>query len=320
MKDNIELSIIIPVYNVQDYLTECLESAYKVIGINKEIIIVNDGSTDNSDVIINQFLQLYPDQTIVETQINQGQSVARNVGLNLAKGDYILFLDSDDTFEHEAVIEIFNYAKQHDLDLVQGRATEFGDVPRAVMIMPDEVLNTDICSGAALLKKWCDTCHTDIGDFRPEVWLMLVKRSLFISNEIKFVVGMFYEDELIVPTLLLSAKKAKALDIPFYNYRIRQGSTIRSVNERHIASKGKLTKEYYSLLSKNKFYHPFLNGRLIGWTKESEAYLSIRDIAQVFALRKFKFKELIRLTLIFIRAVGRFGRHKSIDDVLFFKK
>lgn len=320
MKDNIELSIIIPVYNVQDYLTECLESVYKIAEINKEIIIVNDGSTDNSDVIINKFLQLYPDQTIVETQLNKGQSVARNVGLTLASGTYVLFVDSDDTVEHDAVLEIFNYAQQHQLDLVQARATEFGDVPRALMAMPQAIFDEPKCTGISLLTKYCDVATIKEADFRPEVWLMLLKRELFTLNQLQFTPGMYYEDELIVPTLFLYATSAKVLDISFYNYRIRQGSVMRSIGEIHVASKGKLVKEYYSLLSNNNIYHPFLNGRLIGWSRESQSYLSIGDVASLFTLRKYNLKDFLLLSTIFLKRILCFGKKESIENGLINKK
>lgn len=313
MNNKIELSIIIPVYNVEAYLEVCLQSAYNITGINKEIVIVNDGSTDASESIINKFVNLYPDETIVETQVNQGQSAARNKGVTLATGDYLLFLDSDDYLESNAVIELFNYAKKYDLDLVQGRASYFGDVPKSIMIMPDEVLNTPICSGPSLLKVWCDSSTSEIGDFRPEVWLMLLKKNIFTSNNIQFALGMLYEDELMVPTLLLNAKKAKAVNIPFYHYRIRQGSTIRTFGERHVASKAKLVKEYVSLLKKHRFSHVFLSGRAIGWCKESESYLGVLDITSLLTLKAFKFKELVRLSLILMRSVLRLGRHKNIE-------
>jgi len=316
MKDKIQLSIVIPVYNVQEYLTECLESVYKITGLNKEIVIVNDGSIDDSDIIIDKFLKLYPDETIVEKQINQGQSVARNVGLKLASGEYVLFVDSDDTIEHNVVLEIFNYAQQHQLDLVQARATEFGDVKPSIMAMPQEVINMPIVSGISLLKKYCEVATIKAADFRPEVWLMLLKRDLFTANDIQFKTGMYYEDELIVPTLFLHAQKVKALDLSFYNYRIREGSTVRSVDETHVASKGRLVKEYYSLLSKNKFYQPFLNNRLIGWSKESQSYLSLCDLTKLFLLRKYKVKDLLLLSFLCVKSLLRFGKHKDIDKVL----
>lgn len=316
MKNNIELSIIIPVYNVQEYLTECLKSAYKITGINKEIIIINDGSTDESESIISKFLNLYPDETVVKAQLNQGQSAARNVGIKLAKGEYLLFLDSDDTFKDNTIPELLRYAQKHDLDLLQGRATYFGDVPSSILPMPLEVINAPVSSGVSLLKKYCEVASIAAADFRPEVWLMLLKRELFAINNIEFTTGMYYEDELMVPTIFLVAKKAKALDMSFYNYRIRQGSTIRSVGEKHVASKGRLVKEYYSLLSNNKFYTPFLNNRLIGWSKEAQTYLSINDLIKLFLLRKYKFKDLCLLSILCLNNIMRGGKHKNIESIL----
>ena len=320
MKNNIELSIIIPVYNVEKYLEECLQSVYKITGISKEIIIVNDGSTDNSDVIINKFLNLYPDDTVVETQSNKGQSTARNIGLTLATGEYILFLDSDDTFVDNTIFELLRYAQKHDLDLLQGRASYFGDVPFSLMPMPQEVINEPISSGILLLKKYCEVASIEKANFRPEVWLMLLKRALFTDNNMWFTTNMYYEDELITPALFLRAKKAKALDLVFYNYRVRQGSIIRSVGEIHVASKAKLVREYYSLLSKNSFYHPFLNGRLIGWCRESQSYLSIGDVASLFTLRKYSLKDFLLLSTIFLKRILCFGKKESIENGLSNKK
>ena len=320
MRNKIELSIVIPVFNVEKYLEECLKSVYKITGISKEIIIVNDGSTDNSDVIINKFLNLYPDETVVETQSNKGQSAARNVGVTLATGDYILFLDSDDTFVDHTVFELLRYAQKHDLDLLQGRASYFGDVPFSLMPMPQEVINEPISSGISLLKKYCEVASIKNANFRPEVWLMLLKRALFTDNNIRFTTDMYYEDELITPALFLSAKKVKALDLVFYNYRIRQGSIIRSFSEKHIASKGRLVKEYYLLLSKNKFYDSFTNNRLIGWSKEAQEYLSIIDLLSLFLLHKYKFIDLLLLSVLCLKSVLRFGKKKSIERVLAIKK
>ena len=320
MRDKVELSIVIPVFNVEKYLEECLQSVYKISGISKEIIIVNDGSTDNSDVIINKFLNLYPDDTVVETQPNKGQSAARNVGLTLATGDYILFLDSDDTFVDHTIFELLRYAQKHDLDLLQGRASYFGDVPSSLMPMPQEVINEPISSGILLLKKYCEVASIEKANFRPEVWLMLLKRALFTDNNMWFTTNMYYEDELITPALFLSAKKAKALDLVFYNYRVRQGSIIRSVGEIHVASKAKLVREYYSLLTKNSFYHPFLNGRLIGWCREAQLYLSFKDILSLFLLQKYRVKDFILLNLILLKSVLRLAKHKNIEKVLSVKK
>jgi hypothetical protein len=232
----------------------------------------------------------------------------------------IFCLDSDDTFEDGAVFELLRYAQKHDLDLLQARATYFGDVPSSILPMPQGVIDAPISSGVSLLKKYCEVASIKEADFRPEVWVLLLKRELFTLNNIAFVTGMYYEDELMVPTLFLSAKKAKALDVSFYNYRIRQGSIIRSFAESHVASKGKLVKEYYSLLLKNHFYDSFTNNRLIGWSREAHAYLSITDLLSLFLLRKYKCKDLLLLSVLCLKSILRFGKHKSIDDILSSKK
>ncbi|MGL4687379.1 MAG: glycosyltransferase family 2 protein, partial [Fusobacteriaceae bacterium] len=91
-----ELSIIVPIYMVEEYLEECLESLYKIEGIEKEIILVNDGSPDNSYLIIEEFKKKYPKETVIIKKKNGGLSSARNLGISVAKGKYISFIDSDD--------------------------------------------------------------------------------------------------------------------------------------------------------------------------------------------------------------------------------
>ncbi|MBB1356310.1 glycosyltransferase, partial [Pseudoalteromonas sp. SR45-5] len=314
--ENIKLSIVIPVYNVQDYLADCLESVYDVNEQSKEIIIINDGSTDNSAFIIEQYKNKYPLQTQVITQHNQGLSAARNAGINASKGKFILFLDSDDTLESEPVFNLIQFACDNDLDILQGVATKFGDVPKEQLSMPQDVFDYPICNGRDFLNKYGNSSSIAKKNFRPEAWLMLVKRDLFIKNNIYFTEGMYFEDELMTPTLYLNANKVKALDMPFYNYRIRAGSITSVFNEKHIASKALLVKEYYSLLAKSNFYHSFLNGRLIGWCRESEEYLSIKDVAKLFFLRKYRFKDLLLLNMILIKKVMNFGRFKNVKDAL----
>lgn len=314
--ENIKLSIVIPVYNVQDYLAECLESAYAVNEHSKEIVIINDGSTDNSALIIEQYKNRFPLHTQVITQHNQGLSAARNAGINASKGEFILFLDSDDTLESKSVSNLLKYASDNDLDILQGVATKFGNVPKEQLPIPQDVFNHPICNGREFLNKYGDSSSIAKQNFRPEAWLMLVKRELFIKNNIYFTEGMYFEDELMTPTLYLSANKVKALDIPFYNYRIREGSIMRSSNEKHVASKALLVKEYYLLLAKSEFYHSFLNGRLIGWCRESQDYLTIKDIVKLFFLHKYDLKDYVLLNLLLIKKLIKLGRAKNIDEAL----
>ncbi|MDG0811835.1 glycosyltransferase [Cohnella rhizosphaerae] len=115
-----DLSIIIPVYNVEEYLQECLDSIYKIKEINKEVIIINDGSTDSSQTIIDKYLEKYPLDTKVIIQENQGLSGARNSGLNVAEGEYVTFIDSDDFIIPQKYVELFNLGVNCNLDIIVG--------------------------------------------------------------------------------------------------------------------------------------------------------------------------------------------------------
>lgn len=106
MKDitnDIDLSIIIPVYNIEEYLSQCLTSALKQKGINLEFILINDGSTDNSGKVADIFKEA-DNRIIVVHQENRGLSKARNKGIALARGKYLLFLDSDDWLEPDSYL------------------------------------------------------------------------------------------------------------------------------------------------------------------------------------------------------------------------
>ena len=116
----IELSIIVPIYNVEKYLRQCLDSIYKIENIKKEIILVNDGTKDNSGEIINEYYKKYKEITKVIEQENSGLSSARNTGLKNAMGKYIYFIDSDDYLDNEKFEILFSNVNTKDLDILVG--------------------------------------------------------------------------------------------------------------------------------------------------------------------------------------------------------
>ena len=115
---DIKVSIIVPVYNAEKYLKKCLNSLVKQTLDEIEIIIINDGSVDKSQEIINEFSNQYPDKIKSYIQSNSGQAVARNFGLKKAIGEYVLFIDSDDYIELNTCERGYEIAKQGDLDIV----------------------------------------------------------------------------------------------------------------------------------------------------------------------------------------------------------
>ena len=117
-QSNIQISIIIPVYNTEKYIQKCIDSLYQQ-NLNIEIIFIDDGSTDNSKEIINNYSKK-DDRIKVLSQNNQGPAVARNLGLEVAQGNYIAFLDSDDWIENNSLEMLYNVAIEFDVDMIMG--------------------------------------------------------------------------------------------------------------------------------------------------------------------------------------------------------
>ena len=121
-----KISVIVPVYNVELYLERCLESIVKQTLTDIQIIIVNDGSTDNSLDIIKKYAQ-YDDRFIVVSQENRGSSAARNKGLKIASGDFIAFVDGDDYISSEMYMTMYNSAIKNSADVVVCQFSKFND-------------------------------------------------------------------------------------------------------------------------------------------------------------------------------------------------
>lgn len=298
------LSIIIPIYNVEKYLEECLCSVYAIDGIPIEVILINDGSRDDSVVIINKFLTQYSDITIFIDQINKGQSAARNVGLEKATGKYIMFVDSDDKIESRKIKSIINYAIEHDLDLVQAKGEKFDLDADLNLPIPEQMFSLPVCNGRSYLRAYCNSASIKNGDFRSEVWLLFIKKSVVESNHIRFTEGMNYEDELMVPTLILHCDRVKAFDSIFYYYRYTPNSIMTTFSKYHVESKAKLVSEYFKMLKEHDFNHSFATCRLIGWCKEGLPYISIKQLMAILLLKKLKTKDFaLLLTLIFKKSI-----------------
>ena len=118
MDRGILVSIVIPVYNVEDYLEQCLQSVINQTYKNLELIVINDGSTDSSGDIIERYVKKY-NNIICVNQKNSGLSYSRNVGLDKSNGKYIYFLDSDDFLESETIAECVELAERENLDILQ---------------------------------------------------------------------------------------------------------------------------------------------------------------------------------------------------------
>lgn len=217
------LSIIIPVYNVEGYIKECLESIVHFDDNELEIIIVNDGSTDGSLIICEDYEKKYNNIRVI-TQKNQGLSGARNTGIKNATGEYILFLDSDDFMEEGVLSCIINDLKSDKKDFYLGRAYQyFADTKTFNLCQIDykTVPYSKPCQYFLELHK--------NSDFWFAAWLLVINRQFLLDNNLFFKTGIYHEDELWVPTVFVKSNNMGFLNYGFYCYRMdREGSIVAS--------------------------------------------------------------------------------------------
>ncbi len=207
-----KISVIVPVYNVEHYLTACLESLVHQTFSDIEILLINDGSTDNSPAIMEEYAARYPDKIRCEHQENRGQAAARNRGISLATGEFIAFTDSDDYLDLTTFEKTVALAQAQELDIVcfgmmqvkNGELTE--DKYRQFTDLP--VHTSYILNEASPANK-------------------LIRRTLLTDNGLRFLEGYIYEDLELVPQLALYTEKIGYLDEPLYYYVIHGDSTMR---------------------------------------------------------------------------------------------
>ncbi|MFC0666431.1 glycosyltransferase family 2 protein [Azotobacter chroococcum] len=247
-----KVSIIIPVYNVEKYLAECLNSAISQDHGNIEIIAINDGSTDASLSILEEF-QAKHDNMIVRSIRNQGLSVARNTGLEIATGDYILFLDSDDFIEKHTASTCLKHFRQHQTDIVFFSPNVFfdgvsEDVGRKFKSESITDLQNESCPAHLFFTK-----SINLKKYQVSACLYIYKKNKL--GNIKFHPKTLYEDCLFTTRLLLENNNVKVTCIPdkLYNRRVRPESIMtQKKQEKHVLGylivaeellKLKLTKE-----------------------------------------------------------------------------
>lgn len=221
----IKVSLVVPVFNVELYLAECLNSLLLQTLKEIEIIIVDDGSTDHSGEIANQYAQ--KDRRIrVIHQENRGLAAARNRGIELAKGKYIAFVDSDDWVKVDAYQGLYERADFLDSDIVLGSIIYYEDGEEEKLLGEYGLIFglEQILRGKECLVKLIQSGH-----YLPMVYMNLFRRE-FIRKYGLFFKYSYHEDEYFTPYALYYADRVTFFKEAFYYYRQREGSIMRSVN------------------------------------------------------------------------------------------
>lgn len=219
-----DISVIVPVFNTEEFLAECLDSILQQPGVDLEVIIVNDGSTDGSVDIIKKYMS--QDERIKYFyQSNQGLSVARNTGLKLATGNYVLFVDSDDWLLPNSLADYIELARRKDVDVVVGKVGVYYPNGTAALWNHDAELHQrqPTMSGEEYLHS-----ITISRKYVPMVYTYFCRRSMLQQADLAFEPGLIHEDELWTPQMLLQAKSITFGLTPHYAYRRRFSGSITS--------------------------------------------------------------------------------------------
>ena len=226
------VSIIVPIYNVEQYLVECLDSLVNQTLRDIEIICVNDGSPDRCADIVRDYM-LRDERILLIEQENKGLSGARNAGLKLAKGEYVYFMDSDDWLEHDAMEMCYQAATRDNVDVVLFDALSFVDgvenCSEGMQNDYDRSKRLQFYANQAMPAKQLFKQMVQSGAMRPPVWLNFIRLDLLVKNDLNFEEGLIHEDELFTPQLYALASTMMYIPCIFFHRRVRPGSIMTSV-------------------------------------------------------------------------------------------
>ncbi|MCI8637061.1 MAG: glycosyltransferase [Clostridia bacterium] len=257
-----KVSVIVPIYNVEDYIEQCLETLVNQTLEEIEIILVNDGSKDNSEKIAKQYKEKYPNKITYLEKENGGLSDARNFGIHHAKGEYIAFLDSDDYVELVMYEEMYKIAKKEDSDIVE--CDFYWEYPN----------KTKIDTGIVYQGK-----QEALEKIRVVAWNKLIKRELLEQTKIQFPKGYLYEDIEFTYKLIPYCNKFSFLKKTCVHYRQRENSIINKQNKR--------TKEIFDVLE-----------HVITYYKQNDLFETYKEVLEYIYTRYLLCSSLLRMVKI----------------------
>ena len=225
--NNPKVSVIIPVYNTEPWLKECLDSVLCQTMADFEVICVDDGSTDRSGDVLREYAAKDARFCVI-SQRNQGQSAARNAGLNIAWGEYIFFLDSDDYIEPDLLETACRELDKKKLDMVffdtvvfgeKGISQEAVDIKNKYYTMHGDY--SEVSKGEDLLFNFLKN-----GDFCSSVCKQIVRRDFLEEHQLRFYEGIINEDDLYTFKATALARRAAYIHRIFFHRRLRMNSTV----------------------------------------------------------------------------------------------
>ncbi|SFC11362.1 Glycosyltransferase involved in cell wall bisynthesis [Alkalibacterium subtropicum] len=222
------VSIIVPTYNVERYIEECIDALLAQTYPNTEIIVLDDASTDATVYLLKQYTE---EIILIENEKNEGQGARRNQGLQIAKGKYIYFMDADDWLEKEALEELVSQAEDTHAELVRFNGTAFYQGDQALI----RENNYDF-SGMLennMLYKGEEALLKNRKAFNPSPCLYLVNKAVIDLNDLSFIEGVLHEDEYFTTVLFANTQSMTYLNKNYYHRRYRTASTMTEQTKQH---------------------------------------------------------------------------------------
>ena len=227
----IKVSVIVPVYNVEKFIDKCLNSLVKQSLKEIEIIVVNDGSPDNSQKIIDKYVKKYPEKVQSFIKENGGQGSARNIGIVKAKGEYISFVDSDDWLDLDALEKMYSLAKKDNSDIV-------------ICDMVDHYANYTIYHNC--------TKYNSVFEVTPSACNKIFKKELI--KDFRFLSKLWYEDFNFTTKILFNTDKISNISEGFYHCNCGHESTMNNNNSKKNLDMIIIMDDIINYLKENKKY------------------------------------------------------------------
>ena len=231
----IKMSIIVPVYNVEMYLAKCLDSICSQLNEDIELICVNDSSTDDSIKILEEYQKKY-NFMVINNEHNLGLAESRNVGFGYAGGKYIWFIDSDDFLEDNVINKCIETLEKNELDVLAFDAVQVlgNNNTEKICTRRRKYKYTGVFDGKGMLLE-----QLGHGEYLATAWQAAYRREFLMENNIKFISGIFHEDEWFTFQVYMKARRAMTINDVMYVYRKREGS---------ITAGGDIDKRFEGLL------------------------------------------------------------------------
>lgn len=284
MKQLLKISIIIPAYNAAIYIEKCITSLLNqnIPDNEYEIIVINDGSTDNTFHIVQSLSNIYPQIKCINTP-NQGVSNSRNLGIDQAIGEIILFVDADDFIEPNSLATIYNTMQDNDLDLLLLDYNYWDAKGKQIDGFDHKELrqcSQNVVSGKEFI----------LNKYLPStIWILAYRHSYLLNYNFYFI-NIRHEDEEFIPRVLYYAQRMKYLPLKFYNYIQSESSFMQNYKESALFDRIKAMASL-NIFKDSNIKEP----EICFYIEEHIAQRLMENFKRSFTLKSFAQKEMIRI-------------------------